>query len=430
MHGGDGNIQIGLLRPSALFSIFYVLYYVAPYLIVTLQGGWEGSDGIVIAGLVLLGCVAWMLGARANAARLEQIKSHRVDATAAGALLVVCLLGMVGVAYGFAWRISEGIFFNQSRYFEQNATVVDSIRYVFLSQVQLPIILLLGMLSTVPAPGVKRMAGVLVLLYGSALTILLIMSSQTRPAVTAALFTILAHKLGDPRGIGMRKLAIVAVVGLGAVAVIQALRVTAKEELAGAENQLIFALRNAISKTGDAIANPESRGLTEEAVLSRASGGVVFLAEIRREVDARGGPFYGEGVVRGLAGLIPRIFWPDKPTTLAPQIVAQELLGFPITYDASLGPLTQFYFEGGWLGVVGGFALLGWFVAWLTKKAALTGSVGWWMAFCFTWGHIANMELEVGLGLITALRGAAAAYLCWLVVASLMRMSSTRQPAI
>ena len=420
----DGRLQIGLSRPAALFAIFYALYYLIPHLIVTLQGGWEENDDMVTAGLILLGYSAWMIGSRlgGNNPTLTQCARFSVSRNGALGLLAICVLGVVGVAYGFAWRISEGIFFNQARYFEQAATVVDSFRFVFLAQIQLPIILLLGMLSAGRFLEVKAIAGTLLLTYGAGLSVLLIMSSQTRPAVSAALFTVLALKFGASDSVGMRRLLAVAAVGAFGIVVVQSLRTSAKDDFAGAENQLIFALKNAFSKTSETIGDAESRRAAESAVLTRASGGVQFLSEIWREVEARGGPLYGKGIAQGLPSLIPRIAWPDKPATVPPQIVAQELLGFPITYDASLGPVTQFYLEGGWPGVFGGFVLLGWFVAWLTRNALAKGQIGWWLALSFTWGHISNLEMEVGLGLATALRSAVAAYLLWLVAVGLVRL--------
>lgn len=427
----DGKLQIGLSRPAALFAIFYALYYLIPHLIVTLQGGWDGIDDMVTAGLILLGYSAWMIGSRLGEIKPTLTQYARVSVSRSGALglLAMCVLGMVGVAYGVAWRISEGIFFNQARYFEQAATVVDSFRFVFLAQIQLPIILLLGMLSAGRFPDVKAIAGTLLFTYGAGLSILLVMSSQTRPAVTAALFTVLALRFGESQGVGMRRLLAVAAVGAIAIVVVQSFRISAKDEFAGAENQLSFALKNALSKTSETIGDAESRRAAGSAVLTRATGGVQFLCEIWHEVEARGGPLYGEGIARGMPSLIPRIVWPDKPATVPPQIVAQELLGFPITYDAALGPLTQFYLEGGWAGVFAGFALLGWFVAWLTRKALAKGQIGWWLALSFTWGHIANLEMEVGLGLATALRGAVAAYLLWLVAVGLVRLSPQKRAA-
>jgi len=87
---------------------------------------------------------------------------------------------------------------------------------------------------------------------------------------------------------------------------------------------------------------------------------------------------YGRSLWEGLIALVPRIVWPDKPVFGgSPKIVA-EMTGLVLSEATSfgVGNVMEFQINFGMPGVVVGFALLGWLLGTLDRKAALAERSG------------------------------------------------------
>ncbi len=414
LYGARGKLTFDLTHAAPVYGVFYVLYYVLPFFGALVRDRFEYGEESYIAFIILLGAICWHIGMYAVPKQVLQKNSRGINEKAAMALLVVLGLSALVVLYGIVWRIQDGSFYNQARYIELETTVADSVRGVLATQLQLPIILLLGMVAGLQLRRFRTLPTFLLVSYGITTVLVLMLSSQTRPAITALLFLILGYGLKAPIRWNIRILSTLALSSVLIVVLVQGFRITRQAEFASAPNQFIYAVENVLSSTYQVLGNAEDQTLMMDAVGSRASGGIDFLGVVVKKIDGRGQPFWGEGIFLSLESLVPRVFWADKPAAVSMQLVMQQLLGFTELYDASSGPLVQFYFEGGLLGVAIGYALFGWGLGWLTKKAFETGAIGWWICLAFVWGTAANLELELVLGFLGAIRGAALMYVIWM----------------
>jgi hypothetical protein len=87
---------------------------------------------------------------------------------------------------------------------------------------------------------------------------------------------------------------------------------------------------------------------------------------------------HGRSLWEGLAAVVPRILWPDKPVFAgSPKIVA-EMTGLLLSENTSfgVGNVMEFQINFGMPGVVVGFVLLGWLLGTLDRKAALAERSG------------------------------------------------------
>jgi hypothetical protein len=80
----------------------------------------------------------------------------------------------------------------------------------------------------------------------------------------------------------------------------------------------------------------------------------------------------GRSVWDSLLALVPRALWPDKPITGGSGTIVADMTGLPLNRQTSwgVGQVMEFYINFGIPGLVGGFALLGWLIGYLDRRAA------------------------------------------------------------
>ncbi len=80
----------------------------------------------------------------------------------------------------------------------------------------------------------------------------------------------------------------------------------------------------------------------------------------------------GQSVTDGFIAIIPRAFWPDKPTAAGSGQIVAEMTGLQLNQDTSwgVGNVMEFYINFGVPGLVAGFLALGWLMGWLDLRAA------------------------------------------------------------
>ena len=80
----------------------------------------------------------------------------------------------------------------------------------------------------------------------------------------------------------------------------------------------------------------------------------------------------GQSITDGVISLIPRAFWPDKPTTAGSGQTVAQMTGLELNEDTSwgVGNVMEFYINFGIPGVVVGFLALGWLIGTLDLRAA------------------------------------------------------------
>ncbi|MBI4681145.1 MAG: hypothetical protein HY753_08115 [Nitrospirae bacterium] len=320
---------------------------------------------------------------------------------------IVKKTGGACIADFMSWRISQGIFFTQAKYYEQELTVVASFRDVFGMEIQSPIILFLGLLSTIQYKKIASISRVLFMVYGIGIFLILVLSSQTRPAVTALIFIFIMLKMDRKTAIKWRHIISIGLIGLAGIFFIQGVRAQS-ERFALADNQLIYAVYHS---GFDAISGLASLDTRIEIIVNRIGDGLVFLSAIIDTIKDKP-VLFGQGIVSSLYSVVPRFIWPDKPAVVPYDTIVENLLGL-WERDVPLGPITQFYIEGGWVGVIAGYFLFGWMMGIFTVRVMNSNKVGMWIILFLLWNYISNLEYELIIGMLVVFRDAVIVYLLY-----------------
>ncbi|THD77669.1 MAG: hypothetical protein E7812_12980 [Phenylobacterium sp.] len=105
----------------------------------------------------------------------------------------------------------------------------------------------------------------------------------------------------------------------------------------------------------------------------------VFIGIAQKRLD--GGQVHylgGRSVSDAILSLVPRVIWPNKPISGGSPALIAEMTGLRLNQDTSfgVGQVMEFQINFGPVGVVIGFILLGWLIAYFDIKAALAESRG------------------------------------------------------
>ncbi len=81
---------------------------------------------------------------------------------------------------------------------------------------------------------------------------------------------------------------------------------------------------------------------------------------------------HGRSILDAFIALVPRFLWPDKPVFGGSGTIVSDMTGLQLSTKTSwgVGNVMEFYINFGWLGLVMGFAMLGWAIAKLDEVAA------------------------------------------------------------
>jgi hypothetical protein len=337
-------------------------------------------------------------------------------------LFALCVCAIVVIGYVYVWRDAEGIFYNQARFYEQEATTASALRDVFGMSLQLPVLLCLGLLSSVRDQFVSRWSRRLFGVYSLGIFALMVLSSQTRLAITVLVFVVISMKLYRPTFVvKWRHALVLAALGVSALLLIQGVRISITDEFLSADSQFSYAVENTISQ-GYSGVNKSSDAISKN-VTNRSGAGVEFLAEI---LDATDGKYlYGVGVATILPSSVPRYLWPDKPIQTAPQIEYERLLGLELK-DAPLTPINQFYAEGGWAGIIVGYFIFGFLLGKFSNMAFNTTRIVVLLAFFFVWSSIVQIESEQIVGTLVILRNSFVVYLAYVILSIAFNLSTAQ----
>ncbi len=418
----DFAVEIDLFAPASFYGGFYLLYYVLPFLF-SVFGENPIDNETFIALMLFLGYFSFLLGARligriAGAGENGPILAPQQRY----ALLITGLLAMTAVFVFNALRVKNGIFFNQAMFYEQATSVSASFMDVFVQQLQLPLVLIFGLVSGGGGNGVSR-GWMRVLWWGySAMAFLLFLfSSQTRPAITVIIFALVARDMYRPVRVKFSMLLLFTAFSVFSLVAIQGLRIIDVQEFMTADNQLVYAAKNLIPTVVKTFTGHLSE--VGDRVSDRSEGGIQFLSKIVSATDREGSFLWGKDILVSMFSVIPRFLWKDKPAVTAPQLVIQDALGLP-QYDASVSPIVQFYVEGGWPMVVAGYILFGLLLSGLSGYVYRSRSVAPWLIFFCIWGYISIVENELVLGLMGTLKNAISLFMVYCAVYSVLSLLS------
>lgn len=130
-------------------------------------------------------------------------------------------------------------------------------------------------------------------------------------------------------------------------------------------------------------------------------------------VDYAGGSTF----VEAAAALVPRAVWPNKPFAAGSGDLVTRFTGisFPEGTSVGIGQVMEFYINFGYLGVAGGFFVLGWALASLDRGAISAMRIGDWGGFMVAYlPGVALLQIGGSLGEMTS--SAAAAWAAALLV--------------
>jgi hypothetical protein len=399
--------RFDIAHPLSFYGFFYLLYYLLPGVLVALGHSVPRVDLLPIAGLIILGYVGLWAGIKVSGINTKFVRrcELNVSMSEAWGLLWLCYAGAALLVVFYAWRISIGAFYSHARYYQQETTLFASFMDVFVAEFQLPLILLLGLLSGVPQSQVKRQARRFLYLYAASIAGILILSSQLRMAVTALVFVAIALKMSGMMVFKVRHLILIGALSLVAVGVVEGVRVAVtSEEMVDSDNQLMFSITRTLTNMMPGLEN--NAGAITLATTSRTAGQLMFLSELMA-ANRRGASYlYGHDLLQSTYSVIPRVLWPSKPQVVPYQIIMRERFQLSI-HDAAPGPLNQFFVEAGWLGVLLGYILFGFGIGIVTKYAITTRGPGIWILACWIWGSAVILEQELVISTVVTIRNAA-----------------------
>lgn len=418
---GAGTFLLSPFQPSAYYGVFYALYYTIPLLFLSLSG-FESGLVLEISALVVAGFGCFVLGTKLSE-RKAKTAPKVVDVSDADiwALITVLYGALLLVASFHAIRASEGGFYTHAAGYDPAATGRNSILNVFAGSLQLPCVFLSGAYLGVRNLAQRKHIRFLFFAFAGVGTLLLVLSSQFRPSITSIAFALAGLSVSGVTKIKARHVTLAAVASVIAFLVLLGVRQQIEEE-GFTGNQVVESIRRSLDVVETL---EESQQSLSRQVRSRAIGQLMFAGELIQSTDA-GYPFLlGKSISNGLFTLVPRVVWSSKPIMLAPQIFIRQQFGLQL-YDASPGPLVQFYAEAGWTGVVLGFFVLGFLLGKVGQRMR-TMSVPIMITGALLWNVVAQLETEVIIGILSALRSALVLVIIWVIVKRLLATLSFRR---
>jgi len=399
--GRDGAPDLSLLAPASLYPLFYGLYFLIPYGILLIDPAAATTQFPQLGLAILLGLIAFLFGCRC-AIRFHG-KEPRVPGndTSALSLVITCWIGVVLVAAFWRFRILIGQFYSHAQIYWTGTDATSSFYENFVGELQLPLVLLLGLASQIPSRW-RAAARITFYAYSSALFITYVMASMFRASLTVLVFAALSATLHSR--LRPKHVVTIGLFGAGALFVIFLLRATdLGNELAGSPNQWKDVV-SALSSDRLRGSAPLSRvlGRSDEAggVSQRATLPLMFIQDIMYQT-ADDYPFgIGRTFRHETAQFIPRVFWGDKPIFMSTQRLIRARLDMS-DVDDSPNAIAQGYYEFGWWGVIGLHFVMGMVIS--TAALNLQSLPSYFVLF-FMWTAYSLVDAGIYLNTLVKLR--------------------------
>lgn len=419
------EIELSIGAPRSLYVLFYGLYYLMPYILLAATGNLPPGYEARIGWLFLLGLFGFWTGHRLTwgRARKESVPGPALRRRDALAFLGLGACGVGLVGYFYVSRILDGAFFSHWNFYEHSAFVEEGLRDVFASSWQIPTLLFFSFAAQIMNERSRRPALWLCWGYGIALMLVILLSSQTRPAVT---ILVLLVALGSGHGmarLGGKKVIVLGAAALACVLFVQGVRMR-QEEFGEAENQFGYGATHSWSAAVTGVSH--GGGVIYDQVAARLSGSIEFLAILMKASDSAG-YLYGRDFGTWISAIVPHLLWPGKPAVVNPATSVQILYGIPI-FDATLGPAVEFFIEGGGPGVFLGFLGFGALMGFVARKMLYAKTGLAWVVFLFMVGSVLNLEEELAVGFVGTLRSAMIAAVLFQVVKIVVDTIVRRHP--
>jgi hypothetical protein len=411
----DGGFRLDIRRPLVIYSFLYFLYFVLTAYMYLFSSFNDRGNALQITLLILAGYLAFCWGIRRSGVEWRPVpKRSKLGAAESKSLLGICYFAAAMVAIHYGWLASQDAYYTHAMYYQQPTTLTGSLWNVFAGSFECPVLLLLSFLAQVGDVSVSKHAKKFFWIYLVGMLCIYLTSSQFRPALTISLFAL--FNLSGDGGflLKFRHILMVAALGtVGLLVIVSARVLVATEDVANEDNQIQASAANAVGSLLPAL--KESRAEIYDLVVYRATLPVQFLADIVYAIDGGGTHTYGALTAWTIADLTPRLFWPDKPAVIPTQFRIEQYVNLD-ELDNSAGPINYFYTEFGWAGVTLGFfgfgALLG---AW-TNTTLRSNSIFAWLLLFWTWSGFADVETDLILDILLAIRQVVVVYLLYRLI--------------
>lgn len=401
--GRDGTLELSLESPNSLLLFFWGLYLCGPLTLVALRMVPGLLQPVEVGFLVLASIVSAVLGTKV--CRMANPRSRAIqgddlkDTGQAWALLALSYFAIVAQVVFFVLLIRFGRFYTRST---DTLVVTDSTVSMFLvfgESLSLMAVLWPALAARASVGAERRHAIWLLSGYSLFSSLVWVLSSSFRMALTTVVFFVVGCHFARVLKPKLFTAIVLVVVGFLVMVVIR----TAREEsrrISASENQLVESARVAQDTVGG-LQFGQARLSGEWA--RRSCNLLFFLGEV---IDAseRGYDYmYFDSFDATARALVPRMLWPNKPQVIPSQIVIRRQFGLEIHDDAP-GLIVYLYAMAGWVGVLGGFFLLGYGIQKLTLLAQERRSMGLWLLLVVIWSALAQSEVEFFLTLLATLR--------------------------
>lgn len=403
---GEG-VVIDISRPIGLFSLFYLCYYIFPDWIVIITDAPARQNCLEMSLLSAFGLACTWLGIKVCGFR--RINFPNMTRAQCRALLTVCILMVPLLVWYYVWRASIGAFYLHGQDYEQAPTVFAGLMENAVKPLQLPVILVLGLMLRSLRGGEYK--AVRRFLYGyTAISVLVyVASSQFRPMAAAFLFCIASLNISQRRPVRVKTYFAIGLLSVGLLIVILAVRTAVARAPQGTDTSSLGSLSS--SSISAEQASEEWQTNTSWRILNQQT----LLSRIMDDIHAGHPYLYGSLLLTSAYSIVPRAFWPEKPTVTPMQLLIR--LEFDMTpRDDAVGPLLEFYANGGWIAVAIGFIFLGILIGGCTKSALNKHGLLASLTICWLWYVFSTLDGEVVLPLIAQFRlMLAVAFLAWCI---------------
>src|SRR6185312_15015898 len=145
------DIELDLRTPLNLFILFYLAYYLLGNWISVLSNAEARRNGLYISVLTAVGLGCFLTGARLLRHKYSS-NSFYLNASQRRALLIFCITATALLVWYYAWHISIGAFYTHVDY-TVDTTVFAGLMETAVAPLQLPLVLLLGLILRSSEPG-------------------------------------------------------------------------------------------------------------------------------------------------------------------------------------------------------------------------------------------------------------------------------------
>ncbi len=396
------NNLASITDPRIWMPISFAVYLLAYPVISIVFDARYSSYKYLVPQIILatsLGIISLQLGLHSVKQRVStrgnRIKLDRYSP------LIVLFLALVIHLYWWFWRIKSGYFFTHAAAYIPEVNIETGIRDI-LGKASLFIPSCILAFICKKKLWNKKICFCSFALYSFLIGILFLLSGAIRDffwffLLTLALLLYLIH----PRKVKSLFLGVVILlVVIASIALVYSMR-QISSRIYKSDRQLSYIVTNIDSVVSEGYRS----GWVKETPIDRIFMTNEFFYQTIRAINENGSFGYGTYTFSTVPIVVPRLLWPKKGiVTDTEQIIQRKVLKV-FEYDAGLTPLTQFYAEGGLIGVILGFFFLG-LVASGTHRICFSINIGisgliFWVVIL---GSVIQWEGNLPIRLLTGVR--------------------------